>query len=93
MLIFLVKSSIEKMRNEEFVKKVYTSESMDPNSRGRPPEKWRDTVKEHTSKRGAARGGGLNQARRLNQTRRECLNREKWRLSCCGHPLGEYSWI
>ncbi len=27
-------------------------------------------------------GGGLEQARR------ECLDREWWRLFCCGHPLG-----
>ncbi len=32
--------------------------------------------------RGATRRGGLDQARR------ECLDRERWRLFCRGHPLG-----
>ncbi len=37
---------IERMGSEKFVKKVYVSESVGPNSRGRPPESWRDRVKE-----------------------------------------------
>ncbi len=32
---------IERMGSEEFVKKVYMSESVGPNSRGRPPGRWR----------------------------------------------------
>ncbi len=38
---------IERMGSEEFVKKVYVSESVGPNSRGRPYRKWRDRVKEY----------------------------------------------
>ena len=41
-----------------------------------------DRVKEYMCERGATRGGGLQQARR------ECLDRERWMLFCCGHPLG-----
>ncbi len=58
------------------------SESAGPNSRGRPPVRWRDRVKEYMCERGATRGGGPDQARR------ERLDRERWRLFCLGHPLG-----
>ncbi len=68
-------------RSEKFVKNLYVSESMGSNSRGRPLGRWRDRVKEYMCERGATRGGGLDQARR------ECLNRERWRLFCHGHPL------
>ncbi len=74
------------MRSEEFVKKVYMSESVGPSSRGRPPGRWRDRVKEHMYERGATRGGGLGQARR------ECLDRERWKLFCRDHLLGGGSW-
>ncbi len=73
------------MLSEEFVKKVYMSESVDPNSRERPPGRWSNQVKEYMCERGAIRGG------RLDQARRECLNTERWRLFCCGHPLRECS--
>ncbi len=33
--------------------------------------------------RGASRGG------RLEQAGKKCLNRERWRLLCHGHPLGD----
>ncbi len=72
-------------RSEEFVMKVYMSESVGPNSRGRPPESWRDKVKEYMCERSATRGGKLDQAKR------ECLDRQRWRLFCRGHPLGECS--
>ncbi len=73
------------MGSEELVKKVM-SESVGPNSRGRPPGKWKDRVTDYMCERGAARGGGLDQAKR------ECLNRERWRLFCLGHPLRGHSW-
>ncbi len=38
---------IERMGSEEFVNKVYMSESVGPNSRGRPPGRWKDRVKEY----------------------------------------------
>ncbi len=52
------------------LKKVYVSESVGPNSRGRPPERWRDRVKEYMCERGATRRG-------LDQAKRECLDRER----------------
>ena len=73
------------MGSEEFVKKVYVSGSVDPNSRGRLPGRWRDRIKEYMCVRGATRGEGLD------QRRRECLDREKWRHFYYGHTLGECS--
>ncbi len=77
---------IERMRSEEFLKKVHVSESMGPSSRGRPLRRWRDGVKEYMCERGASRGG------RRDQARRECLDRERWRLFCRGHTLEGRSW-
>ncbi len=48
----------EKMGSEEFVKKVYMSESVDPNSRERPLVRYRDRVKEYMCERDATRGWG-----------------------------------
>ncbi len=66
------------MESEEFVKKVYIRESVGPNSRVRPPVRWRERVKEYMCERGATR---------LDQARRECLDKERWTLFCHGHPL------
>ncbi len=52
------------MGSEEFMKKVDMSESVCPNSIGRPPVRWRDRVKEYMYERGATRRGGLDQAKR-----------------------------
>ncbi len=76
---------IERMGSEEFVNKVYMSESVGPNNRGRPPGRWRGRVKEYMCERGVTRRGGLDQAKR------ECLDRERWRLFCHDHPLGSCS--
>ncbi len=73
---------IERMGSEEFMKNVYVSESVGPDSGGRPLGRWRDRVKEYMCERGAAMGVGLDQARR------ECLVRERWRFFYHGHPLG-----
>ncbi len=51
------------------------------NIRGRPPVKWRDRVQEYVSEKGE---GSL---RNLEQARRECQDRERWKLFCRGHPL------
>ncbi len=70
----------ERMGNEEFVKKVYLSNVKGMNRRGRPLGIWEDRVKEYVSERGV-RGNGLEWARR------ECMDRERWRSVCRGHPL------
>ncbi len=71
---------IERMENEEFVKNVYLSSVEDTNRRGRLLVRWEDMVKEYVNERGV-RGKGLEWARR------ECMDRERWRSVCCGHPL------
>ncbi len=65
---------MERIGNEEFVNKLCMSESVGPNSRGRLLERWRNRVKEYMCERGVTRGVGLHEARR------ECLDRERWRL-------------
>ncbi len=70
---------IERMGNEEFVKKVYMGSVEGTNRRGRSLGRWKDTVKEYVSERGV-RGNGLKWARR------ECMDRERWRSVCRGHP-------
>ncbi len=71
---------IERMGNEEFVKKMYLNSVEGTNRRGRPLVRWEDRVKEYVCERGA-RGNGLEWARR------ECMDRERWRSICRGHPL------
>ncbi len=73
---------IEKMRNEEFVKRVYLSSVEGTNRRGRPLGRWEDKVKEYVSERGVRENG-------FEWARRECMDRERWRVVCRGHPLGE----
>ncbi len=47
--------------------------------KGRPLGRWKDRVKEYVSERGV-RGNGLEWARR------ECMDWERWRSVCRGHP-------
>ncbi len=61
---------IERMENEEFVKKVYLSSVEGPNRRGRPLGRWEDRVKEDVSE-GGVRGNGLD------RSRRECMDSER----------------
>ncbi len=68
------------MGNEEFVKKVYLSGVEVMNRRGAPLGRWENRMREYVSERGV-RGNGLEWARR------ECMDRERWRSVCCGHPL------
>ncbi len=64
----------ERMNSEELVKKVYVSEIKGPSRKGRPLGRWEDRVREYVSEKGATRGKGIE------QTRRECWNREGWGL-------------
>ncbi len=52
-----------------------------PNRRGRPLGRWKDKVNEYVSERGAMRN-------ELEWARRECMDRERWRFVCHGHPFG-----
>ncbi len=54
---------MERMENEEFVKKAYLSSIEGPNRRGRPLGRWEDRVKEYMSKRGV-RGNRLEWTKR-----------------------------
>ncbi len=67
------------MENTEFVKKVYLSSDEGPNRKERPLRRWEERVKKYVSEKGV-RGNGLEWARR------ECIDRERWRSVCCGHP-------
>ncbi len=75
---------IDRIGNEEFVK-MYMSSVEGKNRRGRPLVRWEDRVKEYVNERGV-RGNGLEWARR------ECMDRERWRSICRGHPLEGCSW-
>ncbi len=72
---------MERMEGSKMTRRVYMSEIEGGNVRGRPPVKWRDRVQEYVRERG---GESL---RNLEQARRECQDRERWKLFCCGHPL------
>ncbi len=61
------------------------SEIKGPSRRGRPLGRWKDRLKEYMSE------GGANRGRGFEQTKRECLDRKRWRPFYCGHPLGGYS--
>ena len=52
---------IERMGNEEFVKKMHLSSVEGTNRRGRSPLRWEDRVKEYVSERGVS-GHGLEWA-------------------------------
>ncbi len=67
------------MGNEEFVK-VYLSSVESTNRRGRPIGRWEDRVRKYVSEIGV-RGNAMEWARR------ECIDRERWRLSAMATPL------
>ncbi len=71
---------IERMGYEEFVK-VYLSRVEGTNRRGRPLARWEDRVQEYVKERGVRENA-------LNWARRECMDRERWKSVCRGHPLG-----
>ncbi len=47
-----------KMKSQEFVMKVYVSETVGPNSRGRLVGRWKDRVKEYMCERGTTKREG-----------------------------------
>ncbi len=62
-------------------RRVCVSEMEGGNARGRPPVKWRDRMQEYVMERGE------RSLRNFEQARRECLDRERWKLFCHGYPL------
>ncbi len=74
---------IERMGSQEFVKKVYMSESVGPNSKGRPPGRWRDRIKEYMCERGATRGG------RVGSSKEGMLGQGEVETSVMAIPLGD----
>lgn len=71
---------------EEFVKKVYVSKTVSPNSKERPLGKWRDRVEEYMCVGEVLLEEGLETAKR------ECLDRGRERLFRHGHLLGHIPW-
>ncbi len=73
---------MEQIEESKMTKKVHVSEIEGVmNVRGRPPVKWRIRCRSYVRERG---GGFL---RNLEQARRECQDRERWRLFYHGHSL------
>ncbi len=72
---------MERMEESKMTRRMYVSEIEEGNVRGQPPVKWRDRVQEYV------RESGERFLRNLEQARRECQDRERWKLFCCGHPL------
>ncbi len=62
-------------------RRVYMSEIEGGNVRRLPPVKWEDRVQKYVRERG---DGSL---RNPEQARRECQDRERWKLFYCDHPL------
>ena len=64
------------------MKKVYMSDIEGPmSSRGRLIVRWKDRVKRKCMKVTDRKG-------RIELTRRECLDRERWKLFYSDHPIG-----
>ncbi len=78
LLLLLLLNITEKAEWDE--RKRYKLPDDNSQSLGR----WEHRVKEYVSERGV-RGNGLEQARR------ECTDRERWRSFCRGHPMGDAS--
>ncbi len=66
---------------EEFVKRAFVSETVDLNSRGMLLGRWNDRIMEYVCESCA------DGRERLEQARKECLDRKRWRLFCLGHLL------
>ena len=67
---------VERMDEREMTKRVYMSKIVTVGVRGRPPITWDDRVLEYMNEREGVRSRGSEHARR------DCKDREKWRLFC-----------
>ncbi len=56
---------VERMRRDEFVKKVYVSGLGGSGIRGRPLGRWKDWVREYMCEMGVSKGKTLQQAKRV----------------------------
>ncbi len=72
---------LERMDERELTKRIYRIKIDAENVRGRPHIKWEDRVMEYVREREDAGVRGLE------DVRVRCMDRCKWRLFCCGHPL------
>ncbi len=72
---------MERMVENVMTKRVHMSMADVVGARGQPPMIWGDRVLEYVRERGERRMRGLEHARR------ECTDRNRWRLFCHGHPL------
>ncbi len=70
---------VKRMGSGEF-KTVYESELEGHNRTGRPIRRWKDKVEEYLGKIGINGRGVLEEARRV------CWDRERWKPFCRGHP-------
>ncbi len=73
---------VERIEEGKMTGRVYVSETEGGSVRGRPPVTWRERV--HA---GVCQGEAEGSLRNLEKARRECQDRERWKLFCCGHPL------
>ncbi len=71
---------VERMESEELVKRVNESELKGTNRRGRPLGRWKDRMEEYLGEKGI-NGRGV-----LEQARRECWDKERWRFFYRDHP-------
>ncbi len=71
----------ERMEEGKMTRRIYRNEIEGGNIRRRPPVKWRYRVQEYVRERGE------RSLRNLEEARRECQDRERWKLFCHGHPL------
>lgn len=69
-----------RMQNGDFMKRVYESQIRGQGVAGRPPIKWINRTEEY-----------LKRGERVcvNDVKRECINRENWRLSAMATPSKE----
>ncbi len=75
-------SHVEKMESGKFVKKVYESVLEDPNRRGRPLGRWKESVEEYLGK------SGITGRRVLEEARTECGIGRGGNFFAAATPLG-----
>jgi len=72
---------LERMGKSEMTRRIYKGGVDAAGVRGRPPIKWEDRLLEYL------RGREDRRLRGIESARIECVDNNKWRLFCRGHPL------